>query len=190
MAQRNRSLAALVIVVVVVLDFVTKRWALAALSDGTSFHLLGGLVPITLAFNQGAAFGLTIGNDPRWVFIPVTLVAMVFLLFLIKEARPGDYWRVGSAALILGGACGNLYDRLRWDGGVVDFVGPIDLGFMDWPIFNVADSAITCGAILLALSFLREEAASSRARREKVERGERGEGGIRRAGEAEAASEG
>lgn len=186
MKGSNRNVAVAIVLAIVVSDFVTKRWALSALSDGASLHLFGGVVPITLAFNHGAAFGLSIGNDPRWVFIPITLIAMIFLLFLIREARPGDFWRVGSAALILGGACGNLYDRLRWSGGVVDFIGPIDLGFMDWPIFNVADSAITCGAILLALSFWRE---SSQATGQAIGLGEAGERGISAAGEG-AASEG
>jgi signal peptidase II len=143
---------------VVLLDFITKRWALAALSDGTTFEVLGGFVPITLAFNRGAAFGLSIGSDPRWIFIPVTLLAIVFLVALIREAEQGDLLRLVAASLVLGGALGNLYDRIRWNRGVVDFIGPIDLGFMDWPIFNVADAAITCGAILLAISFWREGA--------------------------------
>jgi signal peptidase II len=52
---------------------------------------------------------------------------------------------------------GNLYDRLRWDRGVVDFIGPLDLGFWYFPIFNVADIAITCGAVMLAISFWMEE---------------------------------
>jgi signal peptidase II len=147
---------------VVLLDFVTKRWALWALSDGTTFDLLGGLVPINLAFNRGAAFGLTIGSDPRWIFIPVTILAIGFLVALIREAHAGDLARVTAASLVLGGALGNLYDRVRWNRGVVDFIGPIDLGFMDWPIFNVADAAITCGAILLGISFWRE-GASERA---------------------------
>jgi signal peptidase II len=148
---------------VVVLDFFTKRWALAALSDGTTFELFGGFVPITLAFNRGAAFGLSIGSDPRWIFIPVTLLAIVFLVALIREAQPGDVGRITAASLVLGGALGNLYDRIRWSRGVVDFIGPIDLGFMDWPIFNAADAAITCGAILLAFSFWREGATERTA---------------------------
>jgi signal peptidase II len=58
---------------------------------------------------------------------------------------------------------GNLYDRVRWNRGVVDFLGPIDLGFWDFPIFNVADMAITCGAVLLAISFWFEEQEERRA---------------------------
>lgn len=162
MTRRKGISAGLVAATVVVLDLVTKRWALAALSDGTTFELFGGLIPITLAFNEGAAFGLSLGGDPRWVFIPVTLIAIAFLVILVRQSAPEDTLRIGAASLVLGGAFGNLYDRIRWDRGVVDFIGPIDLGFMDWPIFNVADSAITCGAILLALSFWREGAGEKR----------------------------
>ena len=64
-----------------------------------------------------------------------------------------------AITLVVSGAVGNLYDRLRWSDGVVDFIGPIDLGFWLFPIFNVADMAITCGAVLLAISFWFEEQA-------------------------------
>ncbi len=146
---------------VLALDLVTKSWALRALEPGRPEELLGGLLPLTLAFNTGAAFGLTIGDDPRWVFVPITVVAVVFLAALIRSADEGDHLRVVAASLVLGGALGNLYDRIRWDRGVVDFLGPIDLGFMLWPIFNVADMAITVGAIFLAISFWREESGRS-----------------------------
>jgi len=155
---------------VVSLDLITKWWALQALTPGRSEEFLGGWVPFTLAFNQGAAFGITIGDDPRWIFIPITVLAVVFLGFLIHRAPPGDHLRVVSASLVLGGALGNLYDRVRWERGVVDFIGPIDLGFMLWPIFNVADSAITSGAILLAISFWREDTAEA-PEEAKVEEG-------------------
>jgi signal peptidase II len=153
---RQHLAAAATVAAVVIADLVTKSWALRTL-PGSELELLGGLVPLNLAFNQGAAFGLTIGDDPRLVFVPVTLLAVAFLAMLIVRAGPGDGLRTGSAALVLGGALGNLYDRVRWDRGVVDFIGPIDLGFMYWPIFNVADMAITVGAILLAIAFWRED---------------------------------
>jgi signal peptidase II len=73
-----------------------------------------------------------------------------------------DRVRLFSLALIAAGAGGNLIDRVRWAGGVVDFIGPLDLGFMDFPIFNVADMAITCGAVLLLLSLWREHGSEPR----------------------------
>jgi len=144
------------------LDLVTKRWALEALGDGRRIELLGGLVPLTLAFNRGAAFGLRIGDDSRWFFVPITIVALVLLATLIAQARKNDLLRLVSLSLVVAGAMGNLYDRLRWSRGVVDFIGPVFLGFAHFPIFNVADIAITCGATLLALSFWLEERAEQR----------------------------
>lgn len=143
--------------VVIILDLITKRWALSALDGGHRIELLGGWIPLTLAFNKGAAFGLSLGSDPRLFFIPVTVVALILLFVLMVQAEAGDWVRFVSVSLVISGALGNLYDRVRWDVGVVDFIGPINLGVMDWPIFNVADMAISCGAVLLALSFWAEE---------------------------------
>jgi signal peptidase II len=142
--------------IIMALDVITKRWALEVLSIQSS-ELFGGLVPLTLAFNKGAAFGMRIGDDSRWFFIPVTILALILLAVLYRQAERRDYLRITSISLVVSGAVGNLYDRVRWDRGVVDFLGPVDLIFWDFPIFNVADMAITCGAILLAISFWIEE---------------------------------
>ncbi len=147
---------------VLALDFWTKRWALEALVARSS-ELFGGLIPLTLAFNKGAAFGLRVGEDSRWLFIPITLVALVLLAMLFKQAHADDRLRIFAISLVVSGALGNLYDRVRWDRGVVDFIGPLDLGFWHFPIFNVADIAITCGAVLLAISFWLEEQEEKRA---------------------------
>lgn len=144
--------------VIMALDVVTKRWALRELASlGHGHELLGGLVPLTLAFNKGAAFGMRVGEDSRWFFIPVTILALILLAVLYKQAEQRDFLRISAISLVVSGAIGNLYDRVRWDRGVVDFLGPVDLGLWDFPIFNVADMAITCGAILLAISFWIEE---------------------------------
>jgi signal peptidase II len=142
--------------VIMALDLITKRWALEALAIERS-ELAGGLIPLTLAFNKGAAFGIRLGDDSRWFFVPVTLVALALLAMLFRQAHDRDLLRIMSISLVVSGAIGNLYDRVRWSRGVVDFIGPIDLGLWDFPIFNVADMAITCGAVLLAVSFWFEE---------------------------------
>jgi signal peptidase II len=142
---------------ILIMDWVTKRWALAELWDGRQIDTLGGLVPLTLAFNRGAAFGMGIGDDSRWLFVPITILALGLLIVLYRQAAPRDHLRLASLAAVISGALGNLWDRVRWDRGVVDFIGPVDLGFWNFPIFNVADIAITCGAILLALSFWHED---------------------------------
>ena len=142
---------------VLILDFITKRWALGALADNNRMEILGGFVPLRLAYNRGAAFGISLGDDSRWFFIPITILALTLLLVLLRQAGRRDWLRLCSISMVVAGALGNLYDRVRWDRGVVDFIGPIDLGLMDWPIFNVADMSITCGAVLLAISFWGEE---------------------------------
>lgn len=143
--------------VVLVLDLVSKWWAWNQLGFGRRIELFDGLVPLTLALNTGAAFGISVGDNSRWFFIPVTLVALVLLVSLFRQAAADDRLRHVSLSLVIAGAFGNLYDRIRWDRGVVDFIGPLDLGFYDFPIFNVADIAISCGAVLLAVSFWIEE---------------------------------
>ena len=155
--KEKLTVFAAIIPSVLVLDFITKRWALTTLDGGNRLEILGGFVPLTLAFNRGAAFGISVGDDSRWFFIPITLLALVLLLVLLRQADRRDWLRVISISMVVAGALGNLYDRVRWNRGVVDFIGPIDLGLMDWPIFNVADMSITCGAVLLAISFWGEE---------------------------------
>ncbi|HSM06085.1 MAG TPA: signal peptidase II [Longimicrobiales bacterium] len=154
-------IAAGIIPAVLLVDRLTKWWAEAVL-PGNPQEILGGLLPLTLAYNTGAAFGLSVGEDSRWLFIPVTFVALVLLVLLLRQAEDDDRLRHVSLSLVLAGALGNLYDRIFYPRGVVDFFGPVDLGFWHFPIFNVADISITCGAILLAVSFWQEE------RREKA----------------------
>lgn len=150
--------------VVLALDLASKSWALDALADNRRIELLGGLLPLTLAFNRNAAFGLGFGDDTRWFFVPVTILALILLVSLFRQAERDDIVRHAALSLVVAGAIGNLYDRIRWSQGVVDFIGPVNLVFWDFPIFNVADSAITCGAVLLALSFWSEERQARRLR--------------------------
>lgn len=144
---------------ILIVDWVTKAWALSQRDGipGPIGELLGGLMPLTLAYNKGAAFGLSVGEDSRWFFIPVTFLALGLIAMLYRQAESDDRLRLVSLALVVAGALGNLWDRVRWDRGVVDFFGPVDLLVYDFPIFNVADIAISIGAILLAISFWQEE---------------------------------
>ena len=162
--KRKLAFLGTILPIILITDIRTKRWAEEALWDASRPDFLGGYVPLTLAYNRGAAFGISIGDDPRWFFIPVALLALGLMLVLLVRAQRRDHLRLVSLALVISGALGNLIDRVRWDRGVVDFIGPVDLGFTDWPIFNVADMAISCGAVLLALSFWLEERACKRAK--------------------------
>lgn len=154
--------------VVVALDIITKRWALEALAGGRQIQVIEGFLPFTLAFNRGAAFGLTIGDDPRMVFIPITILAMIMLAVLLVQAARDDHLRIWAASFVMAGAVGNLIDRVRWERGVVDFIGPVNLIVYNFPIFNVADIAISCGAVALAVSFWLEGRELDRLAREEA----------------------
>ncbi|MGH7502296.1 MAG: signal peptidase II [Longimicrobiales bacterium] len=154
--KHKSILAALLLGGILVLDIATKQWALDSLAHGGTIMVAG--VPLTLAFNTGIAFGLDVPSAGRWILIAASVFVVIMLAGMFMQAKAKDWLRVTALALVAAGALGNLRDRIRWDRGVVDFIGPIDLGFMHWPIFNVADMAITTGAIALGLSLWREGA--------------------------------
>jgi signal peptidase II len=136
---------------VVVLDQIAKAAALARLHPGLPTELTPWL-SLTLVLNPGLAFGL-LRDVPvgwRWVVAALSLVALVVLARVALRILPADGWPGEVAVgLIFGGAVGNLIDRLRW-GAVVDFVDVHWRGY-HWPAFNVADSAISVGVVVLAL---------------------------------------
>ena len=134
-------------VFVVALDWVTKRWALTVLSQREPIDVIGDLVRFTFTRNTGVAFGLF--ADLHLPLGWVSLAALVVVLWLAFRSGGADWLRSVSLGLILGGAVGNLIDRVRW-GSVVDFID-VGIGELRWPVFNVADSAITIGVCLWAL---------------------------------------
>lgn len=129
-------------------------------------RIIGDAVRFTLAYNPGAAFSMSLGAYSRFIFGGFALVALVVLWRLYqmtgRGARAGDRLRVFALGLAWGGAAGNLLDRFRSPRGVVDF---IDVGTATWRFwtFNVADSAVTVGAIALAWSLSREERETAAA---------------------------
>ena len=156
--DRKHFSAAVIVAAVLALDVFTKHWALGQLSHRGGTMFFSDMIPLTLTYNTGVAFGLSVGGS-RWVIIAATIVVLTSLLVLFRQARPDDRLRVWSLAAVIAGATGNLVDRVRWERGVIDFIGPFDLGFANFPIFNVADMAITVGAAALAISLWLEERA-------------------------------
>ncbi|HXF95842.1 MAG TPA: signal peptidase II [Gemmatimonadales bacterium] len=144
-------------------DLVTKVLAEALLARRLPVEVLGEVVQLRLVYNEGAAFGLYLGEYSRWIFFALAVVALVVLGSMVRQARPGDRLRFWALALLCGGASGNLIDRIRSPEGVVDFLD-IGVGMRRWPTFNVADSAITIGAIALALSLWLEGRAQPGAK--------------------------
>jgi signal peptidase II len=158
--MQSRSKSALfwpVLAFVAAIDVVTKGFAERALAPQRIPHeVFGDFLRFTLVYNPGAAFGLHLGEQSRWIFTVLTIVALVILGRLFLATRRGDTPRTLALALVCAGALGNLLDRLRSDLGVVDF---LDVGFRDarWPTFNVADMAVSIGAVLLAWVLWQED---------------------------------
>jgi signal peptidase II len=146
---------------VLLADVVTKAIAVYSLQPrGFPHPLVGEWVRLTLVYNPGAAFGLSVGSWSRVFFIALTCVAVPVLWRLYKGSRPFDNARVLALSLVMAGALGNVLDRLRSAEGVVDFLD-IGVGTMRWPTFNVADIAVTTGALLLSIVLWREEPSSA-----------------------------
>lgn len=148
---------------IVVTDFITKLLAESLLARRLPLAVIGEWVQLRLVYNEGAAFGLHLGDYSRWIFFGLAVLALIVLGSMVRTTRPGDRFRLLALALVCGGAAGNLIDRIRSGQGVVDFVD-IGLGSWRWPTFNVADSAITVGAIALALSLWQESRAQQQAK--------------------------
>ncbi len=152
-----------VAMLVVVLDVVTKAIAATALIPALIPHpVIGDVARLTLVYNKGAAFGLHVGAYSRPIFAVLTIGALAILWRLYRATAPADWRRVFALALVSAGAVGNLIDRVRSARGVVDF---IDIGTATWrwPTFNVADIAVTTGAVLLAIVLWREDRAAAHA---------------------------
>lgn len=143
----NRLRAAAVALVVIALDQATKSLVAATMYVGESRPVIGDVLRLTHVRNPGAAFGLLRGLGGM-LALAAAVGIVVFAAVIVR--RPPPLTAIG-AALVAAGATGNLIDRLLRDGGVVDFVD-----FRFWPAFNVADSAISVGAILLLWAGFRE----------------------------------
>lgn len=132
------------------LDQVLKRIFIIKLSDGN--YIDCGICDMRLVYNTGTAFGLFAGNNSFFVYI--SLLAAVLILVLIFKTPAGNVLIRSAYSMILAGAFSNLIDRLRV-GYVIDFID-----FRFWPVFNLADAAITCGIILLFIAIFNQNQKS------------------------------
>ena len=152
----------------IAIDLITKLLAEQYLVPRYVPHrIIGDFVRFTLAYNPGAAFSMSLGPYSRYIFGAFAVVALVVLWRLYRLSGPakrsGDRLRILALGLAWGGAAGNLIDRFRSPQGVVDFID-IGYGNVRFWTFNVADSAVTVGAIVLAWSLSREEREERHAR--------------------------
>lgn len=154
----SRALPLLIALAVVVFDRLTKLWIEHSLADFDSISVIPGLFRIVHTENPGAAFGFLADGNVLLrvaVLIGVSVIVVVFVALALWSHRTSftALWSRLGLALILGGAIGNLWDRV-FRGTVTDFL-EIYQGAWTFPAFNVADSAITIGAVLLLIDLLR-----------------------------------
>ena len=131
-------------------DIVTKRIAEAQLTLHVPQQVLGDYVRWTLTYNTGAAMNMSLGGWSRTVFSVLALVMVVVIVRMWRGLPPNSTWLSASLAMIAAGATGNLIDRVRGVRGVVDFID-VGIGASRFWTFNVADSGVTCGAVILAI---------------------------------------
>ncbi len=138
------------------LDIITKQLAERLLFPPHMPHqIIGDYVRFTLAYNPGAAFSMSLGAYSRFIFGGFAIIALV-VLWRLHNQGPRDWLKSLALGLAWGGAAGNLVDRIRSPLGVVDFID-IGVGSVRFWTFNVADSAVSIGAVLLAWVLLQEE---------------------------------
>jgi len=148
--KRNIIIFILGAAAVIALDQITKTAITSRFLLHESYAVLDGFFNLVYVMNPGAAFGFLAGASAafRYVFFTgITAVAILLIIYYLVKNKHGSTVAVVSLTLIFGGAVGNLIDRIRF-GAVVDFLD-FYLGTFHWPAFNVADSAITVGAILM-----------------------------------------
>lgn len=149
-------------IVVIVLDLWTKQIALDHLDYNRPVPVIDGFLNWTLLYNYGAAFSFlgNAGGWQKWLFSGLAVLISSLLAWWLSRLPRADWKQALPFALVIGGAVGNLIDRLRF-GYVVDFID-VYYDVHHWPAFNIADSAIVVGAVLIAVSgFSTREAAKS-----------------------------
>lgn len=159
------ALEALVAVVVIAADQISKLWVVASIAPYEVVELVPGFFNLVNTRNRGAAFGfLNQAEWSFWLFAGATVLAVAVILHLTRRSQhsPGLFFAFG---LIMGGAVGNLIDRIRLR-AVIDFLD-FSIGGWHWPSFNVADTAICIGAVLAFLLLWRNPAFAPKTRQEQ-----------------------
>jgi len=153
--MRKHIIAGILLVATLALDLFTKYLVVSNVALHERINLFGSFVQITLIYNRGGLFGILQGYQTYFLIISIVVLALLVLFYVLeKEKQPLFCY---SMALIVSGALGNIFDRISGRPGVVDFVYIGNDNVFRWPAFNVADSVIVIGAVILLIEFIRQE---------------------------------
>ncbi|MFP4630124.1 MAG: signal peptidase II [Desulfohalobiaceae bacterium] len=160
--MRPRS-AWLIAILVLLLDQASKAWISSTIPPWDQESVIPGFFNLVHVQNKGAAFGFLGSADGAWqqyFFVGAGFLAIICISYILYQHPRRDTWFISSLGLILGGAMGNLLDRIR-TGFVLDFLD-LYLGSLHWPAFNIADAALSCGALLMLTAlYIRKSHVSS-----------------------------
>ena len=156
-------LTLIIVISSVVLDQVTKLMVLQNIPLHADVAVLPGIFHFTYVENKGAAFGML--SDHRWVFMVVSVLAIAAFAFYIIKFKPQGKLLVSSMAMIIGGGVGNMIDRV-FRSSVVDF---IEVDFMEFAVFNVADIFVCVGCGLMILDVILSEVREQKKKKENTE---------------------
>lgn len=143
----------LIAILIILLDQITKWLIVSKMTFGDSIPIINNVLYITSHRNSGAAWGILQGQ--MWLFYFITLIVIIALIYYIQKAARGKWLLGTSLALMLGGAIGNFIDRV-FRKEVVDFIHTFIFGY-NFPVFNIADSSLCIGVVLLMIVMLRDE---------------------------------
>ena len=138
-----------VTLLVLTFDQFTKYWVSVKLRDGDEIDIIKGFFKLSYTENPGIAFGMLNNGNMKWLLVSVSVAAIVVVLFYMMRTTASNTLLLWSLALLAAGISGNLVDRLRL-GRVIDFILVYYKDYQ-WPVFNIADTAITIGAALMAI---------------------------------------
>lgn len=154
-ASRRNLTWLLIVVAIFAADMLTKQLAEAMLTFGQKIPVLP-VLDITLLYNKGAAFSFLANESgwQRWFFTGISTAVSVMLIVWLRKLEAGQIWLGVALSLVLGGALGNLFDRIAF-GHVIDFIA-VHWENAYFPAFNIADSAITVGAVMLGVDAIKD----------------------------------
>lgn len=166
MHRKKHIWCAVMIFLIAAFDQITKYFAVKNLKGSESVDFIKGFIRFNYAENTGMAFSLFGGA--RWIFVAVTAVACAAALWYIFSNRCKSLWLYWSVGVTVAGGIGNLADRVLY-GYVVDFIEPV---FVDFAVFNIADCAVTLGAVSLVAYLVVDLFKSDKDNQKKPEKGD------------------